>query len=324
MPSTEFCGQLSLPRCMWRPWPANKWLLAACARYQGGRVKVYTKSNLPITIHLAVGEELLIFPDTLIFLHSKTPAASTGWISQGDIAPPRIEVRLQPDTRLYAAPVKLPYRAQRKLREMSGRIAYGEHNERLQECGKCECGGTIRYDEHLARICDDCRTFFGYKIVTDKFMNGRGEEEKSGGDDAWKVRVLEESYNREPVAHSAPRVGGEQLDIWWKERDDAYKHAMNQHRFDPNHKNDYVKHDTRKYKSGFIEDRICLIIRNNGNDGIEQRDICGRFKLMYGEDITYDTVKAAVKRMKKAGRICTTDISTTLGKRVMVRLIAKV
>ncbi len=194
---------------------------------------------------------------------------------------------------------------------MIGRIAYGYHNERLQECGKCECGGVIRYDVHLARICDDCQTFFGYKIAVDAFLNDSGEEDDPADE---MVHIIKKPRQK---GHKTP-----QLEVWVDGQKEAYKYVRNQHKFGP-HKNDYVKHDTRKYKSKFIEDRICLIIRSNGNGSIAQRDICGRFKQMYGEEITYSAVQSAITRMKTAGRVDTFDTSTPRGRRIIVRLIAK-
>jgi hypothetical protein len=103
----------------------------------------------------------------------------------------------------------------RKLREANTRGSVGSyHNERFQATdldplrkqmngiltqegisheseSNCDCGGIVRYDEHLGLVCDDCSTFYGYRIVTDNFMNMGGEEESSGDDDSWKAEDVD-------------------------------------------------------------------------------------------------------------------------------------
>lgn len=183
---------------------------------------------------------------------------------------------------------------------------------------KCDCGGIVRYDEHLALICDDCQSFYGYKMATDNFMNMGGEEEPSGDDSSWFADELE-SYDYDEIT----RIKFDRTDYRRIERlmknlkeDRARKQEEEKHEID------YIKHDTREHKSEFLYYRISLLLSNNG-DGMEQSEIHRNLEPIDGEVITYSAIKHAIKRMESMGRVKTDDVSTRNGKRVMVRLVAK-
>ena len=183
---------------------------------------------------------------------------------------------------------------------------------------KCDCGGAVRYDEHLALICDDCQTFYGYKVATDNFMNMGGEEEPSGDDSSWFADELE-SYDYNEIT----RIKFDRTDYRRSER--LIKNLKEEHerkQEEEKHEIDYIKHDTREHKSEFLYYRISLLLSNNG-DGMEQSEIHRNLEPIDGEVITYSAIKHAIKRMESMGRIKKTDISTSNGKRVIVRLIAK-
>jgi hypothetical protein len=248
---------------------------------------------------------------------------------------------LNPDE--FRKPGLDPYIA-KKMRWALSRGSVGSyHNERLQvtardplhqrmerlltETGtpyesspKCECGGIVRYDEQLAMICDDCLTFHGYKVATDNFMNSGGEEEESGDDDAWKAEDVDgyDETTKIPAAH----INRRQQKLWYKEQREAERIAWHSWHFDPNHKNDHINHDTRVQKSEYLDYRICLLFKNNG-DGMEQADIKDKFEHEYGQVLTSSAVKTAINRMESMGRIETGFIFDRCGKRKIVRLVTK-
>jgi O6-methylguanine-DNA--protein-cysteine methyltransferase len=113
-----------------------------------------------------------------------------------------------------------------------------------------------------------------------------------------------------------------QLAQWHRAQEEALDYAENNWKFDPDHKNDHINHDTRKHKSEFLDYRISLLLRHNG-DGMGQKEIYNKLKPIPGEVITYSAIKTAINRMESVGRVKTSDVSTSAGKRVIVRLIAK-
>lgn len=189
----------------------------------------------------------------------------------------------------------------------------------------CDCGGIVRYDEHLALICDDCQSFYGYKVATDNFMNMGGEDEPSGDDDSWKADDVDaydvDGYDE--VTHlPATKANQKQLNRWYGAQKEAYKYARDKWKFDPAHRNDHINHDTRTQKSEYLDYRISLLFKNNG-DGMEQAYIKDKFEQEYGQILTSSTIKTAIDRMEKDKRIETDFIFDRRGKRKIVRLVAK-
>ena len=182
--------------------------------------------------------------------------------------------------------------------------------------GKCACGGEARFDEKLALICDDCNTSYGYKIVTDNFMNMSGEEEDSGDDDSYQVTEMEgpdvdqvseltyDSTNYEQVERLARNLRKE---LETKEREEVRQLP-------------YIESNSRKMKSEFLDYRIRLLLKDGG---IEQAAVKDLLRQMFGTIVTASMIKTAIRRMEQAARLESTSICTPRGKRIFIRLIAK-
>ena len=229
----------------------------------------------------------------------------------------------------------------RRLRWALSRGSVGSyHNERLQAASikplktrmrkiltndripfeseySCYCSGTVRYDEHLALICDDCLTFHGYRVATDNFMNSGGEDEESGDDDSWKVSEFEGPDTDQVTKMKFDRTNYRRTARLMK----GLKEEREKKQDEENHEIEYIPHDMRTHKSEFLDYRISLLLKNN--DGMEQADIREKFEREYGEVLTSSAIKTAVNRMESKGRIETDFIFDGRGKRKIVRLVAK-
>jgi hypothetical protein len=195
-----------------------------------------------------------------------------------------------------------------------GSVSY--HEQRGQIAGRCYyCGGEVRYDEHLARICSECSTFHGYSIVTDHFMNMGGDEEESGDDDSWKGDELQSfdgdlqrlEYNRTNWKRQQrlERILKETQEEKWREEDRKIK---------------YIPSDSRKMKTGFLDYKIGLLLDGNG---VEQAEIGKLLEQKFNTAVTPSAIKTAIRRMEASGRVETADTYTKHGKRIFVRSIAK-
>jgi hypothetical protein len=203
---------------------------------------------------------------------------------------------------------------------------------------KCdECGALVRYNQRYEKECSGCGLLASnsaYRAMENYFNMVTREEPEAQGDSDWKLRELNGGSEREINEYihywraarrgDKPRVNKQQITIWENGQREAFSYARNKRRFDPKHKNDYIKHNSRKHKTKFLDDRICLILSNNGNGGMEQKEIHRQLTLFPGESTSYSSIKKAVNRMEKAGRIKAWSIYDNRGKIKMVRLVAKI
>jgi hypothetical protein len=184
---------------------------------------------------------------------------------------------------------------------------------------KCDCGGTVRYDEHLALVCDKCSAFYGYKIVTDNFMNMRGEEEESGDDDSWNINELDAEGDENPYTQiNYDHTNYRRIKrLTGNLEDERQKKEKEEQR-----KIEYIRSNSREKKAAFLDYKISILLKQNG-DGLEQASLRGMLKEHFNTDVTHSAIKSAINRMEEKGQVKTADMYTRNGKRIFVRLIAK-
>lgn len=81
-----------------------------------------------------------------------------------------------------------------------------------------ECHGLLRYDEHNELVCTKCNAVqknIDYTI----FMNASWIDEKSGDDDAWRVKTFENGYdnfktNNKTVSIRGQSIAKNQWELW--------------------------------------------------------------------------------------------------------------